>query len=56
MSDCIGRSFPHAYIIRRGTNTVTVECPFCGEEHEHNSPGLAMAICERGEYIVIARL
>ena len=56
MSTTLGIQYPDAYIKRRTPDTVIVECPFCGEEHEHLSPGTATAYCGMGTYIVVERL
>ena len=40
-------------IIRRTESTVTVVCPYCGDEHEHFNSGINTAICLSGEYVAI---
>jgi hypothetical protein len=34
----------------------TVDCPYCGEEHEHFLRGHVMAICGRGHYSIVCPL
>jgi|GEM_PF-4437706 len=42
-----------AFIVRKRAETVTVKCPYCLQEHEHYSTGVAVAICGQGEYSII---